>query len=70
MHVFLLDDPQVTFTKADLDKIGVLSWQIPVETLEQDGILDGICRERKYTYKDIVRVLPFVLVCLVAIRSS
>lgn len=55
MHVFLLDNPEVTFTKADLDKIGVLSWAIPVETIEQDGILDGICRERKYTYKDIVR---------------
>ena len=55
MHVFLLDQPEVTLTKAELDKLGVLSWVIPVETVEQDGILDGICRERKYTYKDIVR---------------
>ena len=55
MHVFLLDNPEVTLTKTDLDNLGVLSWVIPVDTLEQDGILDGICKERKYTYKDIVR---------------
>ena len=59
MHIFLLDEPEVTFTAADLAKIGVLSWQIPVDTLEKDGILEGICRDRKYTYKDVVRALLF-----------
>ena len=57
MRVFLLDQPEVTLTTEELDKLGVLSWVIPVETVEQDGILDGICKERKYTYKDIVRPL-------------
>jgi hypothetical protein len=57
MHIFLLDKPEVTLTKDELDKLGVLSWIIPVETIEQDGILDKICQERKYTYKDIVRSL-------------
>lgn len=59
MHVFYIDRPEVTLTKEQLDKLGVLSWVIPVESLEQDGILDGICKERKYTYKDIVRFLCF-----------
>lgn len=59
MHVFYIDRPEVTLAKEQLDKLGVLSWVIPVETLEQDGILDGICKERKYTYKDIVRFLCF-----------
>lgn len=66
MHVFLLDNPEVTLTKTELDNLGVLSWKIPVETIEEDGILDGICRERNYTYKDIVRVEELLLLSIFA----
>jgi hypothetical protein len=54
MKAFLLDKPEVEVTKEELAEIGVLHWTINVDNLEREGKLDSLCKERGYTYKDVV----------------
>lgn len=58
MRAFLLDNPEVEVSLEDLKKFGILYWKLSIETLEEDGILDKICKERGYTYNDVVTLTP------------
>jgi len=54
MRAYFIDNPEVEISEEELKKFGVLHWNLSIETLEEDGILDGICKQRNYNYKDIV----------------
>jgi 1,2-dihydroxy-3-keto-5-methylthiopentene dioxygenase len=58
MRAFLLEKPDVEVTEEELKEIGVLHWVIDVDNLERDGKLDSLCKERGYSYKDVVHVTP------------
>jgi hypothetical protein len=61
MKAFLLDKPDIVVTEEELKEIGVLHWVIDVDNLEREGKLDALCKERGYSYKDVVRTFYFVL---------
>jgi hypothetical protein len=56
MKTFFLDTNEPA-TQAQLDELGVLYWNVPADSYEQDGILDKICKEQGYNYREIVRPL-------------
>jgi hypothetical protein len=39
-----------------LSAVGVNYWTVPADTYEQDGILDKICTEQGYNYREVVRL--------------
>lgn len=64
IRAYYIDSPDTEIPIEDWARFGVLYWHIPVETLEEDGILDNICKERNYNYKDIVREPMVILIIL------
>jgi hypothetical protein len=54
MKAFLLEKPDIVVTEEELKEIGVLHWVIDVDNLEREGTLDALCKERGYSYKDVV----------------
>lgn len=60
MRAFYLDNPEIEVSLEDLKKFGILYWKLSIETLEEDGILAQICKERNYNYNDIVNNILFI----------
>lgn len=54
MKAFYLDSSDPV-TQEELDNLGVLYWSVPADTYDADGVLDGICTEKGYNYREIVR---------------
>jgi len=60
MRAFILSSGK-PLTQADLDAIGVLYWNVPADTYETDGILDNICKEQRYDYREVVREQELII---------
>lgn len=54
MKTFYLDTNEPV-TQKELDELGVLYWNVPADTYDKDGILDKICTEQGYNYREVVR---------------
>jgi len=61
VKAWLVESPSTEYTLEQLKDLGVLYWKLDADKYEEEGTLGNICKERGYTYKDIVTVAPDTL---------